>query len=36
MRWEERGEGPPATRVGRDVVYSVRSVEEWLLRQEKQ
>lgn len=35
IMWEKRGEGPPVTRVGRDVVYSTRSVETWLLALEK-
>jgi hypothetical protein len=30
IAWEKDGRGPPATRVGRDVVYSVASVERWL------
>jgi hypothetical protein len=34
ITWEKTGKGPPATRVGRQVVYSVASVEKWLLRQE--
>jgi hypothetical protein len=34
MAWERDGKGPPPTRVGRDVVYAVPSVEKWLLAQE--
>ena len=34
MLWEKDGRGPPATRIGRDVVYSVASVERWLRDQE--
>jgi hypothetical protein len=35
IQWEKDGKGPPATRVGRDVLYYVPSVEQWLRRQEK-
>ena len=35
MLWEKDGRGPPVTRIGRDVVYAVASVERWLLAQEK-
>jgi hypothetical protein len=35
IHWERDGRGPPATRVGRDVVYSISSVEKWLRSQEK-
>jgi hypothetical protein len=35
MAWEKDGRGPPATRIGRDVVYAVASVERWLRAQEK-
>ena len=31
---ERRGEGPPVTRMGRDVLYKVSSVERWLAEQE--
>lgn len=34
IAWERDGRGPPATRVGRDVVYSIPSVEKWLKKQE--
>jgi predicted DNA-binding transcriptional regulator AlpA len=30
IRWEKDGHGPPPTRVGRDVVYNMASVERWL------
>ena len=33
--WERDGVGPPVTRVGRDVVYSIASVERWLKAQER-
>jgi hypothetical protein len=33
--WEKDGRGPPVTRVGRDVVYSIPSVEKWLRSQER-
>lgn len=35
IAWEKDGKGPPATRVGRDVVYRAASVEKWLQAQEK-
>ena len=35
ITWEKDGRGPPATRVGRDVVYSIPSVEKWLRAQER-
>ena len=34
MAWERDGKGPPVTRVGRDVVYSIPSVQKWLEAQE--
>jgi hypothetical protein len=34
IAWERDGKGPPATRVGRDVIYSIPSVEKWLKQQE--
>ncbi|TYL87800.1 helix-turn-helix transcriptional regulator [Bradyrhizobium cytisi] len=34
IAWEKDGKGPPATRIGRDVVYRASSVEKWLLSQE--
>jgi hypothetical protein len=33
--WERDGVGPPVTRIGRDVVYSISSVEKWLKEQER-
>jgi hypothetical protein len=33
--WERDGVGPPVTRIGRDVVYSIPSVEKWLKAQER-
>jgi hypothetical protein len=33
--WERDGKGPVPIRVGRDVVYPVRSVEKWLRDQEE-
>ena len=35
IRWERDGRGPPVTRVGRDVVYQLASVETWLRSQER-
>jgi hypothetical protein len=35
IQWEKDGKGPPATRIGRDVVYYIPSVEAWLRSQEK-
>ena len=35
IAWEKEKRGPPVTRVGRDVVYAVASVERWLRAQEK-
>jgi hypothetical protein len=35
MAWERDGKGPPVTRIGRDVVYSIPSVEKWLKAQER-
>lgn len=35
VRWENDGKGPPVTRLGRDVVYRVSSVEKWLQAQER-
>jgi hypothetical protein len=35
MGWERDGRGPPATRVGREVVYAISSVEKWLRAQEQ-
>lgn len=35
MGWERDGRGPPVTRVGREVVYAIASVEKWLRDQER-
>jgi hypothetical protein len=35
MAWEKDGRGPPVTRVGRDVIYSIPSAERWLASLEK-
>ena len=35
IAWERDGRGPPVTRVGRDVLYSIPSVEKWLQAQER-
>jgi hypothetical protein len=35
IRWELDGKGPPVTRVGRDVLYSIPSFEKWLKAQER-
>lgn len=35
ITWEKDGKGPPVTRVGREVVYSIPSVERWLKAQER-
>jgi hypothetical protein len=35
VRWELDGRGPPVTRIGRDVLYYLPSVEKWLRSQEK-
>jgi hypothetical protein len=35
IAWERDGKGPPVTRVGRDVIYSIPSVERWLKQQEQ-
>jgi hypothetical protein len=35
IRWELDGSGPPVTRVGRDVLYYIPSVEKWLRSQEQ-
>jgi hypothetical protein len=34
-KWEEDGKGPPVTRIGRDVVYFIPSIEKWLRSQEQ-
>jgi hypothetical protein len=35
IRWELDGKGPPVTRIGRDVLYSIPSFEKWLKAQER-
>jgi hypothetical protein len=35
IQWEKDGRGPPVTRVGRDVVYFIPSIEKWLRSQER-
>jgi len=35
IRWELDGRGPPVTRVGRDVLYYIPSIEKWLRSQEQ-
>jgi predicted DNA-binding transcriptional regulator AlpA len=35
VRWENDGKGPPVTRIGRDVLYSLSSFERWLKQQER-
>jgi predicted DNA-binding transcriptional regulator AlpA len=35
INWELDGKGPPATRVGRQVLYRRASVEKWLQAQER-
>jgi hypothetical protein len=35
IRWELDGSGPPVTRLGRDVLYYIPSVEKWLRQQEQ-
>ena len=35
IRWELDGSGPPVTRLGRDVLYYIPSVEKWLRSQEQ-
>lgn len=36
VRWELDGKGPPVTRIGRDVFYSIPSFEKWLKAQERE
>ena len=36
VRWELDGKGPPVTRIGRDVLYSIPSFERWLKKQERE
>ena len=35
IMWEKEGKGPPVTRIGRDVVYFIPSIEKWLRSQER-
>jgi hypothetical protein len=35
VRWGLDGKGPPVTRIGRDVLYSIPSFEKWLKAQER-
>jgi len=35
IAWEKDGKGPPVTRIGRDVLYYIPSVEKWLRSQER-
>jgi hypothetical protein len=35
IRWELDGSGPPVTRLGRDVLYYIPSIEKWLRSQEQ-
>ena len=35
VRWELDGKGPPVTRIGRDVLYSIPSFDRWLKAQER-
>jgi hypothetical protein len=35
ITWEKDGKGPPVTRIGRDVVYFIPSIEKWLRDQEQ-
>jgi predicted DNA-binding transcriptional regulator AlpA len=35
VRWKNDGRGPPVTRIGRDVLYSLSSFERWLKQQER-
>jgi hypothetical protein len=35
IAWERDQKGPPTTRIGRDVVYYIPSVEQWLKAQER-
>lgn len=36
VRWELDGRGPPVTRIGRDVLYYIPSVQKWLRSQERE
>jgi predicted DNA-binding transcriptional regulator AlpA len=35
VRWENDGKGPPVTRMGRDVLYYIPSLQKWLRSQER-
>lgn len=35
IRWELDGRGPPVTRMGREVLYSIPSFQKWLKAQER-
>jgi hypothetical protein len=35
VRWELDGKGPPVTRIGREVFYSIPSFEKWLKAKER-
>ena len=35
IQWEKDGKGPPVTRVGRDVLYFIPSIDRWLRDQER-
>jgi predicted DNA-binding transcriptional regulator AlpA len=35
VRWENDGNGPPVTRIGRTPFYSLSSFEKWLKQQER-
>jgi hypothetical protein len=30
VRWEQNGTGPPVTRIGRQVMYSIEGTQKWL------
>ena len=36
IRWEQNGTGPPVTRIGRQVLYSIAGTERWLAALEDQ
>jgi hypothetical protein len=35
VRWEKDRKGPPVTRMGRDVLYYIPSLQKWLRQQEQ-
>jgi len=35
IRWAQDGKGPPVTKIGREVVYSISSFEKWMRTQER-